>query len=313
MPMNPNVAAIFFNRFLKMSFKKLLDVFLINDDRSENSEDKNILTVRIRGGLGNQLFCYAAAISLSRKNNLLTRVDCSTGFIADKFNRGYVLNAFGVDGNGIKKIYFIFSYFRVIRAFCRIYYFVFNIPLQRRTFLVESWGGDILGLCHLNRDIYLDGYWQDSKFLFQNRQLILHNIKVKKINSNWFKSPESSVAVHFRRDAISDVLSVEYYKSAIRLIKSKVCAPHFYVFSDVIINVRDLFLEGEYTVVNGRHDPTGVSDFQKMTQCNHFIIANSTFSWWASFLATNKKKVVVMPRRIAINLRVDGEPGYYLI
>ena len=311
--MNPNIATIFSNGFLKMRFKKLLDSFLINDDKSKNSGNKNILTVRIRGGLGNQLFCYAAAISLSKINNLLTRVDCDTGFIGDKFNRGYVLNAFGVDGSGIKKIYLIFSCLRVFRVFFRIYYFVFNVPLQKRTFLVESWGGNVLGLCHLNRDVYLDGYWQDSKFLFQNRQLILLNIGVEKINTNWIKPPECSVAVHFRRDAISEVLSPEYYKKAIRLIKSKVRAPHFYVFSYISLNVGDLFLEGEYTVVDSGYDPAGISDFRKMTQCSHFIIANSTFSWWASFLATNEKKVVIMPRDIASNLRVDGEPNYYLI
>ena len=52
---------------------------------------KNKIILILRGGLGNQLFTYAAAIQLA-KNNADIFVDTKLGFYADNFNRKYELD-----------------------------------------------------------------------------------------------------------------------------------------------------------------------------------------------------------------------------
>jgi hypothetical protein len=116
----------------------------------------------------------------------------------------------------------------------------------------------------------------------------------------------NSVAIHIRRgDYLHDqwreklhVCTDDYYARAIDIIRKQVKEPVFFVFSNNQEDtqwIRDnyRFLPQETVFV-----PPGSSDiehFALMAKCRHFIIANSTYSWWASYLSSHPEKVTVAP------------------
>jgi hypothetical protein len=116
---------------------------------------------------------------------------------------------------------------------------------------------------------------------------------------------ENSVAIHFRKgedymkkQGFHNTCTIEYYEEAIKLIKSKVENPVFYVFTDNPKWVKEHLKGIEYTLVEG-NPPIGWGnhfDMQLMSCCKHNIIANSTYSWWGAFLNPNPNKIVIDPK-----------------
>lgn len=271
------------------------------------------VTVRIRGGLGNQLFCYALAFHIATINQLDLIIDGETGFIGDNFGRAYSLDKFGLKKGRIKQRYRLFSSLRIARLLVKIFYILSRIPHNKRLFQVESWGSSPYSAVWVNNNLYLDGYWQNVDYLFGFRESIRNNLLQ---NFAWDSQrilKSNSVAVHFRSGKIDSVLSDKYYHDAVRKIKSMIKEPHFYLFSDVnLASAEKFFNSDEYTIVST--DQSGeFNDFIFMSQCKNFIIANSTFSWWASFLAENDNKIILAPKDIEKNLVSIHSNNYILV
>ena len=55
----------------------------------------------------------------------------------------------------------------------------------------------------------------------------------------------------------------------------------------------------DVTVVEGNDEDAGYIDMYLMTQCKHYILANSSFSWWGCYLNPSKEKKVIAPKRWA--------------
>ena len=116
----------------------------------------------------------------------------------------------------------------------------------------------------------------------------------------------NSVAVHIRRgDYLSNpkaryfhgILGQDYYKKSITYIRKKLKKPSFFIFSDDIHLVKKtfpFFNNKNYTFINTN---SAMNDLYLMKNCKHFIIANSTFSWWGAWLSTNKSKIICSPKK----------------
>ena len=117
---------------------------------------------------------------------------------------------------------------------------------------------------------------------------------------------KNSVAIHIRRgDYLNDpkvrcihgILGSDYYKKSINYIKKKVKNPFFFIFSDDIELVKknfSFFNNKKYIFIDTK---SSINDLYLMSNCKHFIIANSTFSWWGAWLSKNKRKIVCAPKR----------------
>jgi len=82
------------------------------------------------------------------------------------------------------------------------------------------------------------------------------------------------------------------------MITKKVLNPHFYIFSDdTKWGERNLRLDHPTTYVKNNNDEKCYEDLHLMTLCKHHIIANSSFSWWAAWLSTNPRKIVIAPQK----------------
>ncbi len=158
---------------------------------------------------------------------------------------------------------------------------------------------------------YLDGYWQNVLY-FDN----IHNELKEEFQYNGILSElqkelifkmkkENSVAVHVRRgdyldnQGIYHILGEEYYNLAIENMKKNVNENIiFYIFSDDIEWCKRTFYDVKNIVfIDEKISENHYSDFELMRNCQNFIIANSTFSWWASWLCENQNKLIIGPKK----------------
>ena len=109
------------------------------------------------------------------------------------------------------------------------------------------------------------------------------------------------VSIHVRRTdylTLSDIhlnLGTAYYEEAISNFSKEKST--FLIFSDDVefIQKEPLFqnLVNKYIVTNQDDEYC----FWLMSVCHHNIIANSSYSWWASYINSNPNKLVICPSK----------------
>ena len=182
-----------------------------------------------------------------------------------------------------------------------------NLLVKNGLFICENGWIDFFDERNQARDIFCYGYFQSEKY-FVN---IKDNIK-NEIKSNFNVREElipfingiknsNSVCLSIRMgdyldNPILGVCTEKYYSNAIKLIYERFPDAKFYIFSDDVDAVRKKFYFRNDIIT----EPSGSNEFEKlayMSQCKHFILSNSSFSWWAQYLSDNENKTVVAPSR----------------
>lgn len=101
------------------------------------------------------------------------------------------------------------------------------------------------------------------------------------------------------------ICTVDYYIKGIEFIKEKYPNALICFFSDDIDWVKNnIKVKGKALYESG-NDPVW-EKLRLMSSCKHFVISNSTFSWWAQHLAENKEKIVIAPSRWCNDKRPVG-------
>ena len=275
------------------------------------SPNMNFVVARLNGGLGNQLFQYAAGRSLADKLNLPLKMDLSE-FETYKL-RGFELDKFNIEAEIAKpsEISGIDTHPSKLKKYRNRLAIHFGYSLSSCAFKEKSFCYDQL-FEKISQPAYLDGYWQSEKYFKTSDAHLRHEINykgplddkniliLKKIKIH------NSISLHIRRGdyvsnpsaaAVHGVCSLEYYDAAMRFIASHAGQPHFFVFSDDPQWAKEN-LKMSYPVhfVEANGPDRGVEDMWLMKSCNHHIIANSSFSWWAAWLNNKPAKIVVAPR-----------------
>jgi len=276
-------------------------VVFLRDKYISKKGNLRMIVVKLKGGLGNQLFQYAAAKQISIKFNTPLVLDLS--FFESKSqkhtSRIYELDKFNIDTrvadyNESKKINS--SPLSKIRL----------NKLTDKNFWFKQYFIRLLPFG------YVRGFWQSEKYFIEIKHLISESFTFKKPLDYSFSDLEkqiditNSVSIHFRRgDYVTNekankhhgVTSLEYYTHAIEYINQQVKDAVFFVFSDDIEWVKLNFSSQSPLVFVDKSDQTNHSDFRLMLQCKHNIIANSTYSWWAAWLNKNADKIVIAPQK----------------
>ena len=270
--------------------------------------------MRIKGGLGNQLFQYASGYALAKRLNQKLVFDPS--FTANMTARGYKLPLIQVDNdeviyteqlpqkvNRLKNLY--------INKACR----VLNIPKHNCGKFVywletrDEWQPDFFSIQAEN--LYVDGYFQSENYFKQYRAEFLKQILPKyEPEDEYLKVLDdirkcNSVAVHVRRSDFKKdhcefhyLLDESYYKSAIEKIRASVKNPTFFWFSDDMNWVKEhIGASCDFRFVSICTTHGDIDDMMLMKNCKHIITANSTFSWWAAWLNEHEDAIRIVPQK----------------
>ncbi len=258
--------------------------------------------VRITDGLGNQMFQYAFAYALSRSTGDEVLID---PFFFKNGLRQYQLDNYNIkmdrlvsrkldyllgfgprDGGKFKKKYREFIIprrFNVIEEKNFMHYDVDVVEPVTDSFYLGFW----------QAPKYFDNYYEDIREHFR-RITPLSDKALQYIDS---VRKEQSVSLHIRRtdyvgDDFDSSLNFEFYRTALKGIKDQVGDFRLFVFSDDKEFVKEHFDLMPYTLVDGLSD---IDEFEVMKNCRHHIMANSTFSWWATYLGEDKGGIVYAP------------------
>lgn len=275
-----------------------------------------MIITRLIGGMGNQMFQYALgrALALENKSELLLDIQRLTdhgksfvnpNFVARNFDLGmFAICAKVAQSKDIPLIRRVFGNATIKDIIYSVGQKFFKNPYKEKQFHFDS---EIL---QATGNIYLDGYWQSYRYFEKYADVIRKDFQVtvplseeiKNLGNKIAKS--KSLCVHVRRgDFVNNiyhqVLSDDYYEKAFQAISEKTAIEKVYVFSDDIAWCRENMqfpIETMY-VDNSFSGERGIGHFWLMTQCNHFVIPNSTFSWWAAWLSERTGKQVVVPKK----------------
>lgn len=260
---------------------------------------------KLQGGLGNQMFQYAAArsrcadkkiyldFSFLQKNNVstehFTKRDFELGIFDIQYREFSDRQRNICFGNSLKD-----------KIYRKLFY--------GQTTTVTQIENEFVEIPH-TQNIYLDGYFQSEKYFSNSRELLLKEFRFPAIDAqnseiaSKINSSKNAVSVHIRRGdylkpevlKYHGAMDEEYYRNAVQLLKTKYSDLSYFIFSDDINYAKQLFQNLEnVSFVDLNFGKDSWKDMYLMSICHHHIIANSSFSWWGAWLS-QKEGTTVAP------------------
>ena len=262
------------------------------------------IKLKLTGGLGNQMFQFAAGYSIAKKRNTELNLDLSW------FNRRNLHNGFELDN--VFDIYsqvnflnrsFSFKKFNLKDLFIKIdrTYKTFDEPHFQYTSKITN----------IPEHCYLRGYWQSEKYFkeFTNEIKSIFTFS-RPLNENNNRISQDiinnkSVSIHIRRGDFllnknqkHQVDLARYYSDAIYAVSKSHTNPKFFIFTDDFDWVsKNNLVKSNYVFVKINQGKNSFLDMQLMSLCNVNIIANSSFSWWSAWLNNNNDKTIFAPKK----------------
>lgn len=293
------------------------------------------MIVRLMGGLGNQMFCYAFAKSLSLLKNTqifldyrdqdLKRTAPKRRFEIDRFNLTMpIVYDFKIPKN---------QWARIINNFLPKKYRLqkYKFPIYRDANLTPEY---VINN-NFEANAYFLGYFQNIKYFIDIEQILKNDFTLKTPLSqnnqklqNHILSTKNSCFLHVRRgDYLGDtgfinLCETNYYNKALKIIKDKLIKPHIFIFSNDIQWCKNHFLQTLepkitngifFDFIEGNGEGDAVEEMELMRSCKHAIKSNSTFSWWAAFLLNNKERIVIGPKEFFTKHVPDVDPNNLII
>ena len=270
-----------------------------------------MIIIRLKGGMGNQMFQYALGIKLADALNTELRLDLSSLLDRSKGEfvyRNYDLPIFQVNDQLLMREGFLKTIYKPkisrITKMLRQYINSGKTHIKEKHFHFES-----KLIAHPMDNAIYEGWFQSPKYFkgvedkirkeFQFKEPILESSKslFEKIKTT------NAVCLNVRR---TDFLKVDtlnttdknYFFNAANYIAGQVENPVFYIFSDDVEWCRkNIVMDYPIEVIGHEHKGRKFGNYmQLMIACKHFIIPNSSYAWWAVWLNGHPEKIVVAPK-----------------
>ena len=262
-----------------------------------------MIKVKLNGGLGNQMFQYAAARRLAEHHKTFLKAFFVSTMAGDT-KRQYDLGCFHLTPE--------FSVTSLSRYEIKIRAMIGKlIPIEGEQVTEKSFHFDP-AILSLPDGVTLNGYWQSEKYFKDVEDLIRSDFEFKspltRKNAQIAKRIKAcnSISLHIRRgdyaydpktNAFHGLINLDYYHRALAYIESKSPQSKVFVFSDDIDWVRKSLKLPKAEYIDWNQGNNSFKDMQLMSLCNYNIIANSSFSWWGAWLNSNPKKIIIAPRQ----------------
>ncbi|MES2416417.1 MAG: alpha-1,2-fucosyltransferase [Patescibacteria group bacterium] len=283
-----------------------------------------MIIVRLQGGMGNQMFQYALGRALSIKNN--TELGLDLTFLLDRTPipnftfRDYNLGDFNIQADIVSKKDIPFLYRKYsLGIFIRYIDFIrrkfINTPgKEKKNYFFDS------KIMNLGSNAYLEGWWQNQKYFLEIKDILRKDFTLKNYSEKMKQfiskiESQNSVCVHIRRgdyltvDTLGNkyysVLDETYYKNALDIISKNGKIDCIYVFDRDDIDWCKQNVKFNYPTIYIENDINLAETVTLMSACKHFIMANSSFSWWGAWLGNAKEKVVIAPKKWLTDPSID--------
>lgn len=269
-----------------------------------------MIATALNGGLGNQMFQYAAGRTLALRHR--TDLALETSYFS-KLRKGSSPRPFELDRMRIQ-----------VLASNRLRDVSLLLARRRQRLLRLVGGWNLLSDLSPSYDVrfekasdgtYLHGFWQSWRYLTEFSAQIATELQPREPlsprNAALMASMRTtaSVSLHVRRGdylsaahAYHGVLDLEFYKAAMDHVLGVERCPAVYVFSDDLDWCRQVFspLGWKPTFVDWNRGDDSWQDLFLISACRHSVVANSSFSWWGAWLGDRApcgKRIVVAPSR----------------
>jgi hypothetical protein len=280
-----------------------------------------MIHLKLIGGLGNQLFQIAYAYDLSKKTGKKINVDRSEYdhykirefdldklLISDRFvyfeNRNWKFNlsckVYRIYQKLVKNIFKIDDFGKVMFNILQNLGMFYNFD----PFFYKNIKNSLT-----KNNLYIYGYFQSESYFFDNRKEIKKILKVKSL----IKKPEQeylnlimeeeSIAISLRlgKDYFEsknlNVCDDKFYLDSLKVMLNTVGNKNIFVFSDEVIKAKALLKNFNHYNITYIENQSPTQSLRLMYNCSHFIIPNSSFSWWGAYLSDFEDKLIIAPHR----------------
>lgn len=276
-----------------------------------------MVIIKLKGGLGNQMFQYTCARYLAEKNNDVLKLDLSwyrlDGIPSGDTVRHYGLDQFTISAQAA-------SDEEIVRVGGRPSWFgSFVKKVVNKLRPITSYVFDPRVLARRG-DVYLEGFFQSEKYFKDIESIIRNEFRLKSAMGEAAHlilqdiEQSNAISIHIRRgDYVTNnkastfhgSCSPEYYRIAIDATIKRVELPKFFVFSDDIARVKENIKIPSPVVYVSNSNIADHEELILMSKCKHNIIANSSFSWWGAWLNEHPQKMVIAPKQWVSDPHID--------
>lgn len=283
-----------------------------------------MIITRLLGGLGNQMFQYAAGLALAEARRTTLKLDPSWFRFRPEYeaHNRYALSCFNIteqfataeEVDRVRGPILTRAERWSAAAARKLHFYRYAAGLNAGgNRFVEASAAFDRRLLDQPDPTYLEGMWQAPAYFEAVADLLRAHFSFRypptpavAAMAERIRQASEPVAVHFRRgDYASNpgfsrqigVLPKAYYQRALAVVLGQVPQATAFVFSDDI-DCTEREWEGPTPAVSVRAAgaANAYDELRLMSLCRHAVISNSTFAWWAAWLNPNPAKLVVAPR-----------------
>lgn len=252
-----------------------------------------MITCKLKGGLGNQMFQIAATYALAQANN----TECVFDFTAKVVYQGNPSSKY------MDNLYKGFS----------------PSPIGWRPRVLFKERTPTYSPIRFVDGMALDGYFQSERYFIdcaiELRRYFIDNRITDFLGAYYAGALKNSLSIHVRRGDylnfgdVFHILDGDYYKEAIGRVDKKHKVDYIFVMSDDMGWCRENLRDDRIVYITGHPDH---HEMLLMSLCSHNIIANSSFSWWGAWLGEKPGKMIVAPDKWTKNNTMDIIPERWI-